>query len=644
MKYKIILLTTLYCCVIASSLQGARLSGGVNDFFIDDSNGRLVKIVTGKGGEWSGPVELYELKSKDSAENASELSDSVLEVDSSDKCIVYNCVNPVFPKVRITKTYTVNIDGILSKEVKFSSDTDNRLIVWTDAFELNKAVATSGMAQKTQLEMINLKATLGFNYSKKQALAVYRDKVNNRDVMLRGPDKTAAQWSKLEVFSEFLNPQKTVGASVRFKIFDTLDYAVILQYFADKSLKFYPEGPAWARKLLVDASFITNDTKDFARQNSAFPVTAAIWFLNPPWGNWQPDSDPPGNLKLNAKIAPNARKAAPNLRIAAYSNALYDDESDRYKYDKDQILKTVNGNLYYSSVRSDHEMRPAFYLRINDARVREYLIAMHCARFKAWDLDFHYTDGPGFFHELPDYEAREVAQSYHWLDNLSSLRAKLSSIKPDAVIFSNRNMPYASINYLEWHTELWKNTSKENWIYQAIKLLAAKLERAPHVTMVPMYGHADAEPMFSAYMVYYGNAAQMPMQWRQPYALAAMRTREARLMPGVIENPWYNQDCPAFESMLFKKNNDIIINTLGHSKKENSIVLRFKAADAGMIPGRQYNAELMTVAPCEPDKDNRGKIKTSVFDFPAQCPGTVELKIPSGYMTVSSLKISPVPK
>lgn len=641
MKYKITFLATLWCCIIAGTLHGAKLSGGINDFYIDDSNGRLIKIVSGKGGEWGGPVELYELRSKDSIENASELSDSVSEVNSSDKRMVYNCVNSIFPKLRISKTYTVNNDGTLSKELKFSSDTDDRLIVWNNAFELNKAMFTSNAERKTQLEMINLKATLGFNYPKKQALAVYREKVNNRDVMLRGPGKAVAQWSKLEVFSEFLNPQKTVGGSISFKIFDTLDYAVILQYFADRSLKFYPDGPEWAKKLLVDACYINNDTKDFARQNSEFPVSATIWFLNPPWGNWQPNSDPPGNLNLNAQIAPNARKAAPNLKIGAYSNALYDDESDRYKYDKDQILKTVNGNLYYSNVRSDHEMRPAFFLRINDARVRKYLIDMHCARFKAWDLDFHYTDGPGFFHELPDYEAREVAQSYHWLDYLSSLRAKLSSIKYDAVIFSNRNMPYASINYLEWENELWKNTGKENWACQAIKLLAAKLERAPHVTMIPMYGHAEAEPMFSAYMVYYGNAAQMPMQWRQPYAVAAMRTREAKLMPGVIETPWYNQDSPTFEAMIFRMKNDIIINTLGHSRKETLVKLRFRAIDSGMIPGRRYNAELMTVAPCEPGKDNQGKIKMSGFDFPAQCPEMIELKIPSGYMTVSSLKISP---
>jgi len=628
----------------------------------------------------------YTVDTEHDVTRASELLDRVRTVESlaldGGPGLVVTCENAALPDTILEKRYRLLPDRQVAKRLSARTEDSKGFFFHWDAETAlapdfmaassragdlleRQVVAQGKVVQKTeavpaeQVSAGDSPVVTARDFS--LGLSAYRCAVNDRFV-LRGTCKSLPTGWLTGVFVDYLRADRAVSGETRWVLFSG-DFTV-----ADRRYQALPEvqalwqfrRPEWPQRVVGDAMYLGPvETYPFYRACAPDLVTATIWFLNPPWGNWAPDSDPPKGLHPDVKgIAAGWRKEFPNARVSAYTNALFDDRSDISRQHPDFGVRDLEGQPITSGIASDSGGRPSFYFQIANPECREYLLTMHTSKFREWGFDFFYMDGPGFGAEVPDWATRRVAQSYDWLDYFRTLRERLQSVRPDAAIFVNgANTPYADLGYIEYRDEQWQALSGPGWRPLALELFRAKLNEPPGAVTVPTYGNPGADPAISAYTMLYGWAGSLSQVGRLPWMREARRYRGTRLVPEAVEPRWW-RGSETFEAYGFQHGDSAVVNLLDHGTEARQVRLTIGPAALGLHPGRPLSAELRlmndTASEEKPDPANpantvrvyRNTTAVTVSElFPARpCPVILDLTLPTRPMLVTTVVLSHPPE
>ena len=615
----------------------------------------------------------YQVDTEHDVTRTTELLDRVRKLDAAPiggrPALVVTCTNVGLPGVTIEKRYLLQPGRVLSKRVAFATDDATGFFVHWDAetaldgaFMADSSRSSDPVRQASAAERVCLgDAPLVAGRDLSLGLSAYRFTVNDRYVLRGTAEGLPTGWLN-SVFVDYLKAGRPVSGELRWVMFDG-DFTA-----ADRHYQSLPEyqalwdfrKPEWVQRVLADAMYLgPPETFPFYRACSPDLVTTTIWFLNPPWGNWGPDNDPPKSLHPDVKgIAAGWRHEFPNARVSAYTNALFDDKSDLYREHPEFGVRDLEGQLLTSGIASDSGGRPTFYFQIDNPACREYLLNMHAGKFRAWDFDFFYMDGPGFGAEAPDWATRQVAQSYDWLDYFKALRERLQSLKPDAALFVNGpNTPYADFGYVEYRDEQWQALSGPDWRPTALELFRMKLNEPPGMVTVPTYGDAGADPALSAYAIMYGWMGNLTEVGRLPWMREAFRYRGSRMVEEAVEPRWWRGDVP-FEACGFRQGDRAVVNVLSHLPQPGTVTLKVDTAKLGLTEGRPLEAQLRlmndTASELRPDPADAGKqvrvyrnsgaATVSQLLIGKPCPTVLELTVPTRPMLLTTVVLAQTPE
>ena len=567
--------------VAGLSMQGRRLFGSGND--------------------------RYAFENRERAAFAREQNDHVQTAQMEENRLLLTCTNPDLPGITIHKTYVLEANGEAGKRVEFESAGAEGFL--THRLELSLDPAFAGASAPSGFSFLQ-----GLKPGEYSALrntpclitkdlrvgaGMYRYRVNDRFVL---PDVTTGggtqDW-ECPVFEDYLRPGKPISAEMRFFVFsgDVGSYEQHLVGSTEYRQMFPAQQPAWVDTLVADAMFTSTGILPTIRAAAPLPVSSSIWFLNPPWGNWWSTSDPPARKGAGVSgIAPGFRKNAPNARVSAYANELFDRNSDVYKQHPDFGVTDREGSLTDAGVPSDAGGAPTYYLQIRNPAAREYYIDMYLDRVKNWGLDYLYLDVPGALHESPDWKLNTVVQSYDWIEFYRDLKAKLKRQSSDAAFWTNGFMPYSDVGYLEWLDQPWQEiVSGQNWRYYAFSLWLTKLRQPEGYLIVPTYGRPEAQPGISTYSIAYGWGGHGAASGYLPWQTAALETRGVKLAAGAVEAPWWRTDS-ATECFGVNNGGNAIINVISHSDEAQArITVNTRAL--GLEQGGSYLLRILTMNP-----------------------------------------------
>ena len=654
------------------------------EFVISKRNGAIVGGTDRRTGQklMAACNDRYAADSEHDVTRTTELLDRVRKADTRPiggrPGLVVTCDNVALPGVTIEKRYVLLPGRVLSKRVAFSTtDPKGFFIHWDAETSLNPAFAAKSSrggdlgdkqvvaggkvvakTEKVMAEQVSAgDAPMATATDYSLGLAAYRLHVNDRFV-LRGTAKALPNGWLNGALLAYVKAGKPASADMRWLVFAGDFTAVDRHYQAlpeYRKLWDFPR-PAWPLQVVTDAMCI-GPPESYPMYRAANPdvVTTTIWFLNPPWGNWGPDSDPPLKLHPDVKgIAPSWRHEFPNSKVSAYTNALFDDKSDIYKNHLDFAVRDLEGQPITSGISSDAGGRPTFYFQINNPVCRQYLLDMHAAKFKGWSFDFFYMDGPGFAAEVADWGTRDVAQSYDWLDYFKALRERLQALKPEAAMFVNGvNLPYTDIGYIEYRDEQWAALSSPKWRSLAMELLRMKLNEEPGFVTVPTYGNPNADPALAAYTLLYGWCGHGIDVGRLPWMREAHARRGIRLVEDAVEPRWWRSDVD-FEALGFRQGAQALVNVLDHGTAAREVTVRVDTSRLGLREGAPINAELRlmndTASDLQPDPADakkqvrvwRNKEAVTVRPLFAgkACPKILELTVPTRPMLLTTVVLT----
>ena len=624
----------------------------------------------------------YLVETEHDVTRATELLDRVQTVDRSTTdgrpTVVMTCRNAALPDLTITKRYALETDRVLSKRVSFSTtdpagffirfEADTQLeegfladsgragaLAETMTVSQGKMVTKSENVAQENFAAGDAPMAIATDYS--LGLAAYRFRVNGRFVLPGKARGTARGWNNL-VAVDYLKAGRTVSGENRWVMFAG-DFTVFDRHYHSlpeyRALWDYRR-PEWTQRILGDAMYLGPPaTFPFYKACDPLLVTTTIWFLNPPWGNWGPDNDPPKSSHHDVYgIAPGWRKMFPNARVAAYTNMLFDDRSDIYRDHPDFAVTDLEEQLITAGIASDHQGRPTFYFQLLNPACREYLLNMHVNKVKAWDLDFFYMDGAGGGTEVVDWGYRDVVQSYDWLDFARELRERLQQVKPDVAWFVNGDrMPYSDIGYIEWRDEGWQALAGPNWRTSALALFRSKLNEQEGHVIVPTYGNPEADPALAAYVLMYGWCGHGTAVGRLPWMKAAFGYRGMRLVPEAVEPRWWRGDVE-FEAYGFRHRNRAVVNVLDHHSAAREVVVSADTTALGLRAGEPLFADLVlmndTVSGLKPDPNDASKrlrvwksgqaVTRRALFAGRPCPKTLELTVPTRPVLLTTVVLS----
>ena len=615
----------------------------------------------------------YTVDTETDTAHSSELLDRVVQLQETTvegrPAVVLTCENRALPGLTIEKRYVLQPDRSLTKRVAFTTtDAAGFFITYAAETRLDPAfLARSSRSADLPSLPAGAAAALGDSATGDEPLAIatdyslgvaaFRTHVNDRFVLRTKAQGTADGWLN-RVFTDYLRAGEQVSGEACWALF-TGDFATFEQFY--QALPEYQalwdfRRPAWPQQVVADAMYLGPRTSyAFNRACNPDLVTVTIWFLNPPWGNWQPDSDPPKSRSKDVYgIAPNWRTMFPNTRVSAYTNCLFDSQSDVYRDHPEFGVRGLDGQLITGGLVSDTQGRPpTFTFQINNPACREYLLQMHTARFQQWGLDYHYMDGPGFGAELPDWQLRDVAQGYDWSDYLRTLRERLQAVNPEAAIFVNGpRRPYSDLAYWEWRDTQWLALAGADWRPLALDLLRVKLTEGPGQVIVPTFGHATADPAEAVYTALYGWCGNFYEPGRVPWMREARRYRGMRLVPEAVEPRWWRSDV-GFEAYGFRLGEQAVVQVLSHEAEARDITVQVDTAKLGLQPGEPVVATLSLLndpsSDLQPDpaggkptrvwRNTEAAVRSELF-APRPCPPTLELTVPARPMLLSTVVLA----
>jgi hypothetical protein len=660
------------------------LADGEAAFSISSRNGAIVEgrdLATGRR-LLVACNDRYTVDTENDVTRTTELLDRVTTLEQTTEAgrpaLRLRCTNVALPSVTLEKRYVLEPGRVLAKRVSFATtDTAGFFLHWDGETALDpefmaassrggdlaakQVVAQGKVVERTEKvaaeQMSAGDAPLVTARDFTLGLGAYRFKINDRFV-LRGASRALPGGWLNPVFVDYVKAGAPVSGEMRWVMFAG-DFTVLDRYYQalPEVRQLWTFGrPAWPQRLLADAMYL-GPPESFPLYRACAPelVAATIWFLNPPWGNWGPDNDPPKSLHPDVKgIAKGWRKEFPNARVSAYTNALFDDQSDIFRDHPEFGVRDLEGQLITSGIASDAGGRPSFYFQINQPACRQYLLDMHAAKFREWDFDFFYMDGPGFGAEVPDWSLRDVAQSYDWLDYFSALRQSLQEIKPEAAIFVNgANLPFTDIGYIEWRDEQWQALAGPQWRSLALEMLRTKLNEEPGFVVVPTYGGPGADPAMAAYDLLYGWCGHGTTVERLPWMREAFRYRGSRLVEDAVEPRWWRTNVD-FEALGFRLGTAAVVSVLDHAPEAREVTVRVDTAKLGLPPGLPLAAELRLMAapsselkpdPADPAKQvrvwaNQQAATASPLFAGRPCPGVLELTVPTRPLLLTTVVLT----
>ncbi|MBQ0104670.1 MAG: hypothetical protein KBT47_01370 [Armatimonadetes bacterium] len=541
----------------------------------DKRNGSITSLMFGREGIFGRSYDMYKFESEDSWAFSDESDDKVTDMKISANRIVYVCENEDFPGIFIKKTYEIHTDNSLTKNIEFENKGTKGFITWYSLIDYDREFFDSSYPagfvfpadNPAKLTTLNEK---GCRVGPNLGVGLIRETVNNRYVMNNKCESYTGSLFK-KVYSDYLSLKSS--AQVRYVFFsgDWTEFEKIQTDNEEYRKLFEFNRPDWLKNYICDDMYLQTSNTDYDKKVSPLFTTAAIWFLNPAWGNWGSESDPPKSLHPDVKgIAEDWRKTNSNAKVSSYTNTLFDINSDIYKMnDAGFFVFDREGNKCDSGIPSDAEGVPTYNLNITDKKARKYWIDMHRDKLKNWKLDYFYMDGPGAYEELADWKSKKVIENYDWLDYYRELKnAIMETCGEEGVYFTNGIMPFGDVGYIEWRDREWKELGEgENWQFLAKELFNVKLNEAKGYTVCPTYGDKDAQPYINAYSVCYGWLGNLPNTEYIPWHLASLEMRGLEYIDGGIKSPWWNDPNAEAEVYAFRKGENIIINALPHKKQ-----------------------------------------------------------------------------
>ncbi len=589
---------------------------------------------------------------------------------------VVSCDNPAAPGLLMTKSYRFAA-GIVSKRIEFSTtDMTGFFISWQqnsrldDAFlaasqfgagfaapkrvAQGKVLAADEAAPSEQADTPNPPMQIRRDFA--LGLAAYRIRVNDRFV-LRGvfnPERTG--WN-LRVFTDYVRAAAPVSAEARWVAFQG-DFTALIRHYAD-----IPEYQAlwkqrtlmdWGRDLLLDTTWFSEPDINLAKSLAPMPVSATLWFLGVPWGNWGADHEVPNKNHHDVYgLTSSIHQTAPNLRLSTYHNFLFDGGSDVFRQHPEMGVRDRDGLLVSCGINSDTTRGPSYWFQMANPEVRRHLVSLHRAKMRKWKLDFLYFDGPGFGAEEIDWGQQDVAQSYDYLDYLQATYQAMREENPESLFFSNACMPLAQIGYIEFRHEQWRDLSGKEWRPLAFQMLNSKLTEPEGFTTVPLYGFTEDQGMMLPYIILYGWCGNFAggVPWKQ----AATEYRGMKLVADAVEPRWWRSG-NEFEAYGFTQDDRAIINVLSHEEKARDIELVVEVSKLNLPAGTRLDAKLRMMNPpirLKPGPAATGKPEYEYNDGPVftesvlftakRCSDKLKLTIPCNPLRVTSVVLTKSP-
>lgn len=622
--------TTLVGINIYTPNKPIKLQKDIPESFIKMENNQLVCVLSPVNGALCGLWDkksgkklmdecddMYSFESLTGISKCTEQLDKAIKTtkntDGSNMTCTVRCDNLVMPGLVVEKQYSIDNNGILSKKVKFELN-EGKLakgffVTWHNNTTLNLDFVENGKfgagfaapRRVAQGKVVDAEddapaEQAGLNespiYSMKDGtigLGCYRYKVNNRFVLRSNFSSNRLGWN-LFVFSDYLGPGKSVSAQIQWVKFAG-DFVAFSHHYNNlpELNEFWAKlhRPKWLNNLAADAMYATPESIPFLRTLSPLPVTNTIWFLNGPWGNWGPDHDNPNSKHPNIfGLSDEIRGWSNNVKVSCYNNFLFDAGSDIYKNHPEFGVKDREGNLVSSGINSDSTRGPTFFFQMANPEVRETLVDMHRDKLKKWKLDFLYFDGPGWGAEVIDWEYKDVAQNYDWIDYFQTTYEAIKQQDPNSIIFVNGILPFAQVGYIEYREQQWKQLSSAEWRSLAFSLFQLKLNEPFNYTIVPTYGFSDADPGISAYTILYGWCGNFYEQGRIPWMKAALEFRGMKLVPDAVSPQWWKTETD-FEAYGFHKNEWGIVNLMEHAEQPREVEISIDLKRLGINPDKQ---------------------------------------------------------
>ncbi|MBQ7257996.1 MAG: hypothetical protein IJS60_09945 [Abditibacteriota bacterium] len=539
--------------------------------------------------------DYYKFENRDKSYWAKEIYDKVKNVDMSSNKIVLSCENDTLKDIEIHKIYEIQEDNTITKEVEFINNGEEGFITYKANIDYDENFLKESFPEGFMLgidnkgeESASLAKGYRINNKNTYGIGILRDRVNGKFVMPSSCDPSMSSMSS-KVFSDYL----TDKASGRIRLVpiegDFIDFTKYVNSRKELLEVFNVKRPKWLDSLVCDIMYLTGNV-EYEKQAAPLYTTSTIWFLNPPWGNWASESDPPKSSHPNVKgIIPDIRSQAPYTQISSYTNTQFDINSDIYKLnDPDFFVIDREGNYTDGGVPSDSEGAKTFMLQILNPKVKEYWMNMHADKLKGWNENFFYMDGPGAYEELLDYKQSRVIQNYDWLDFYKELREVIDNNTEEGIFFTNGRQPFSNIGYIEWRDREWKAlATKDKWKYIAKQMLETKAGEIKGYIFCPTYGTDGAQPTINTYCICFGWLGHLNNIKFMPWHIAALEYRDVELIPKGIKNPWWHKDNPSYEAYAFRKGENIIINAVNHSDG-GECTLNLDLKELGLSKGSDY--------------------------------------------------------
>ena len=581
------------------------LSNKTISLHLDEGGGQLADLSFMGVRLCGASKDYYKFENKEKSFWAKEVFDKVTDISSSSNKITFTCENPALPNIKIFKTYEIGHDNTVTKDLSFENLGEKGFITYKTNIDYDEDFLKNSFAEGCDFSAVMNKGEISLSYAKgyrihkehTYGIGIIRDRVNNRFVLNQpcDPDKKAMV---MKVFSDYLE-SKSEG---RIRLIPVKgDFTNYIQYIYNreeyKALFGNPKAP-WLKDLCCDAMYLTTEGMNYEKAVAPLTVTDTIWFLNPPWGNWWADSDPPKSLHPNVRgISAERTSVSPNAKVSSYTNTLFDINSDIYKMnDEDFFVTDRDGNYVDGGVPSDSGGVKTFLLQILNPKVRKYWFEMHEDKLTSWQEHFFYMDGPGAYEELQDWKLMKVIQGYDWLDFYKELRGVIDKCAPDGkgVFFTNGFLPYSDIGYIEYRDKQWQDLLGDKWQYLAKTLLEFKLSQQKDYIICPTYGSEGAQPTINTYCICYGWLGHLPNEKFIPWHKEALKNRDNEIILTGVQNPWWRESDPQYEAYTFKRGKDIILNVINHSKdSEANISLNLK--ELGLSKSKNYKVSVYTM-------------------------------------------------
>ena len=568
---------------------------------LDEGTGKILSLSFLKKEICQESCDLYKFENKNEAFWAREDEDTVKDIKKTNDSIVFSCYNPQL-NINLTKTYKINTDNTVTKRVEFEEGDRKGFISWQSVIDLTDDFLSDsnpeGFAGADKLHKGDYTSALTKGYRVKSdnsyGIGIIRDRVNDRFVLSRGCDPYSKGFT-MPIFSDYL--EKKSSGQIRIIPFKG-DFTNFIQYIYGreeyKALFSNPKAP-WLKDLVCDAMYLQTSGINYEKAVVPLTVTDTIWFLNPPWGNWWADSDPPKSLHPNVKgISAERTSLSPNAKVSSYTNTLFDSNSDIYKLnDEDFFVINKDGKPVDGGVPSDSGGAKCYSLQILNPKVRQYWFDMHEDKLKGWQEHFFYMDGPGAYEELQDWKLMKVIQGYDWLAFYKELRGVIDKCASDGkgVFFTNGFQPYSDIGYIEYRDKQWQELAGDKWQYLAKTLLEIKLSQQKDYIVCPTYGSEGAQPTINTYAICYGWLGHLPNEKFIPWHKEALKYRDNEIIVNGVQNPWWREIDPQYEAYTFRNGKNIVLDVVNHSKDmEANISLNLK--ELGLSESKKYKVSI----------------------------------------------------